>query len=103
MTALALEPHAAPRVRASVLRAGHSSATLVRVGPLTSYLTQTIVEDALAGGPGGHVEIELSRVEGTHMLRTLRLSLDALAARGITVAVRSASAGRPGEHGESAP
>ena len=103
MTALALEPHAAPRVRASVLRAGHSSATLVRVGPLTSYLTETIVEDALAGGPGGHVEIELTPTDSAHLLRTLRLSLDALAARGITVAVRSASAGRPGEHGESAP
>ena len=102
MTALALEPHAAPRVRASVLRAGHSSATLVRVGPLTSYLTETIVEDALAGGPGGHVEIELSWAEGTHVLRTLRLSLDGLAARGITVALRTASAGRPGERGESA-
>jgi hypothetical protein len=86
----------------SVLRAGQSWATLVRVGPLTSYLTETIVEDALAGGPGGHVEIELSRAEGTHMLRALRLSLDALAARGITVAVHTSSAGRPGERGESA-
>jgi len=103
VTALALEPHAAPRVRASVVRAGHSSARLVRVGPLTSYLTETIVEDALAGGPGGRVEIELSLAEGAHLLQTLRLSLDALAARGITVAVRSASVGRPGEHGESAP
>ena len=102
MTTLALEPHAAPRVRASVLRAGHSSATLVRVGPLTSYLTQTIVEDALAGGPGGHVEIELSRVEGTLMLRTLRLSLDALAARGIAVEVRTAGPWRGAEPGESA-
>ena len=100
MTALA--PHATPRVRVSVLRAGQSWATLVRVGPLTSYLTETIVEDALAGGPGGHVEIELSRAEGTHMLRALRLSLDALAARGITVAVHTSSAGRPGERGESA-
>jgi len=97
----ALELHAAPRVRASVLRAGHSSATLVRVGPLTSYLTETIVEDALAGGPGGRVEIELSRAEGTHLLRTLRLSLDALAARGITVEVRTASAGRAGDRCES--
>jgi len=97
----ALELLAAPRVRASVLRAGHSSATLVRVGPLTSYLTETIVEDALAGGPGGHVEIELSQAEGTHMLRALRLSLDALAARGITVEVRTASAGRAGDRCES--
>ena len=102
MTALALEPYAAPRVRASVMRAGHSSATLVRVGRLTSSLTQTIVEDALAGGPGGHVEIELSRVEGTLMLRTLRLSLDALGARGIAVEVRTAGAGRAAERGDSA-
>jgi hypothetical protein len=85
-----------------VQRAGHSSATLVRVGPLTSYLTETIVEDALAGGPGGRVEIELARADSTHMLRTLRLSLEALAARGITVEVRTASAGRPEERRESA-
>ena len=101
MTALALEPHATPRVRASVLRAGHSSATLVRVGPLTSYLTETIVEDALAGGPGGRVEIEFSRVDGAYLLRTLRLSLDALAARGILVEVHTAS-GRAWDRGESA-
>jgi hypothetical protein len=69
----------------------------VRVGPLTSYLTETIVEDALAGGPGGRLEIELSRAPGTHMVRTLRLSLDALAARGITVEVRTANAGERGE------
>ena len=99
MTALA--PPVAPRIRASVRRAGDSSATLVRVGPLTSYLTETIVEDALAGGPGGRVEIELARAEGTHLLRTLRLSLDALAARGITVEVRTASAGRVGDRCES--
>ena len=94
MTALAVEPPAAPRVRASVLRAGDSSARLVRVGPLTSYLTETIVEDALAGGPGGRVEIELLRVDGAHLLRSLRLSLDGLAARGISVEVRAA---RPGD------
>ena len=102
MTALALEPHAAPRVRASVLRAGHSSATLVRVGPLTSYLTETIVEDALAGGPGGRVEIELTPTDCAHLLRTLRLSLDALGARGIAVEVRTAGAGRAAERGDSA-
>jgi len=94
VTALAVEPPAAPRVRASVLRAGDSSARLVRVGPLTSYLTETIVEDALAGGPGGRVEIELLRVDGAHLLRSLRLSLDGLAARGISVEVRAA---RPGD------
>jgi hypothetical protein len=102
MTALPFEPHAAPRVRASVLRAGHSSATLVRVGPLTSYLTETIVEDALAGGPGGRVEIELTPADGAHLLRTLRLSLGALAAHGIVVEVHTASAGRPAGRGESA-
>jgi len=102
VTALALEPHAAPRVRASVLRAGDSSARLVRVGPLTSYLTETIVEDALAGGPGGRVEVELSPTDGAHLLRTLRLSLDALAARGIAVEVRTAGAGRAAERGDSA-
>jgi hypothetical protein len=102
MTARQPEPQTAPNVRARVLRAGHSSGTLVRVGKLTSYLTETIVEDALAGGPGGRVEIELSPTDGAHLLRTLRLSLDTLAARGIAVEVRTAGAGWAAVRGESA-
>ena len=94
MTAPRPGPQAVPNVRARVWRGGHPSGTLVRVGPLTSYLTETIVEDALAGGPGGRVEIELLRVDGAHLLRSLRLSLDGLAARGISVEVRAA---RPGD------
>ena len=77
-------------------------ATLVRVGRLTSYLTETIVEDALAGGPGGRVEIELSPADSAHLLRTLRLSLDALAAHGIVVEVRTAGAGWAADRGDSA-
>jgi hypothetical protein len=95
-------PQATPQVRASVMRAGRSTATLVRVGPLTSYLTETIVEDALAGGPGGRVEIELSPMDGAHLLRTLRVSLDALAAHGIVVEVRTAAGGWTAGRGESA-
>ena len=95
-------PQAAPTVRARVLRPSRSSGTLVRVGPLTSYLTETIVEDALAGGPGGRVEIELTPTDSAHLLRTLRLSLDALAARGIAVEVRTAGPWRGAERGESA-
>ena len=102
MTAPRPGPQAVPNVRARVRRGGHSSGTLVRVGPLTSYLTETIVEDALAGGPGGRVEIELTPTDSAHLLRTLRLSLDALAARGIAVEVRTAGAGRAAERGDSA-
>ena len=94
MTAPRPGPQAVPNVRARVRRGGHSSGTLVRVGPLTSYLTETIVEDALAGGPGGRVEIELTPTDSAHLLRTLRRSLDALAARGVAVEVRAA---RPGD------
>jgi len=102
MTAPRPGPQAVPNVRARVRRGGHSSGTLVRVGPLTSYLTETIVEDALAGGPGGRVEIELTPTDCAHLLRTLRLSLDALGARGIAVEVRTAGAGRAAERGDSA-
>jgi len=102
MTAPRPGPQAVPNVRARVRRGGHSSGTLVRVGPLTSYLTETIVEDALAGGPGGRVEIELTPTDSAHLLRTLRRSLDALAARGVAVEVRTAGAGRAAERGDSA-
>ena len=102
MTVLRPESHAAPNVRARVLRAGDSSATLERVGRLTSYLTETIVEDALAGGPGGRVEIELSPADGAHLLRTLRLWLDALAAHGIVVEVRTAGPGWAADRDDSA-
>ncbi len=77
------------RVRARVVRAGPSAPALERVGPLTPYLAETIVEDALAAGPGSRLRVELSRPDGTHLLRTLRLSLDALAARGIAVDIRA--------------
>ena len=102
MTAPRPGPQAVPNVRARVRRGGHTSGTLVRVGPLTSYLTETIVEDALAGGPGGRVEIELTPTDCAHLLRTLRLSLDALGARGIAVEVRTAGPWRGAEPGESA-
>jgi hypothetical protein len=91
-----------PRIRSRVLRASRSAAALERVGPLTPYLTQTIVEDALAAGPGSRVEVELSLADGTHLLWSLRVSLDALAARGIAVDVRTGGGAWTTAHGESA-
>ena len=78
-----------PRVRVRLTREGAPASALERVGPLTPYLTETIVEDAIAAGQGSRLEIELSAVEGAHVLRALRLSLDALAGRGIAVDVRA--------------
>lgn len=46
-------------VRSRVTPAREGSATIERVGPFTPYLTQTIVEDAMAGGPGTSVQLEL--------------------------------------------
>jgi hypothetical protein len=79
----------APRIRARVVRAGLAAAALERVGALTPYLTETIVEDAFAAGPGSRLQVELSRPDGDHLLRTLRLSLDALARRGVAVDIRA--------------
>ena len=46
-------------VRSRVTPAREGSATIERVGPFTPYLTQTIVEDAVAGGPGTSVHLRL--------------------------------------------
>jgi hypothetical protein len=46
-------------VRSRVAPGREGAAAIERVGPLTPYLTQTIVEDAVAGGPGTSVRLEL--------------------------------------------
>jgi hypothetical protein len=46
-------------VRARVVPARQGAAAIERVGPLTPYLTQMIVEDAVFGGHGSSVRLEL--------------------------------------------
>ena len=82
-----------PSIWARVLRADPAAATLVRVGPLTPYLTETIVEDALAAGPGSRLQVELSRADGAYLLQSLHLSLNTLASRGIAVDIRTGRGG----------
>lgn len=59
-------------VRSRVVPGHACVAPIERVGPLTPYLTQTIVEDATGRGPGTSVRLELWGAGAGHLTR-LRL------------------------------
>jgi hypothetical protein len=77
----------APWVLARVVPACGACA-IERVGPLTPYLTQTIVEDARAAGRGSRVQLEVTQPTSLHVLETVRRRLRLLTGRDIRVAVR---------------
>ncbi len=78
----------APWIRARVVPPCCDDSVIERVGPLTPYMTQTIVEDALAAGRGTTVQLELRWAEAPQVVERLRRRVDLLTGRGIRVAVR---------------
>jgi hypothetical protein len=79
----------APWIRARVAPPRAGGATIERVGPLTPYLTQTIVEDALVAGRGSTVLLEIRSDDSTQVLRRLQRRVQLLTGHGIRVTVRS--------------
>jgi hypothetical protein len=76
----------APWVLARVVPACGACA-VERVGPLTPYLTQTIVEDARAAGRGSRVQLELTQPASLQVLEAVRRRLRLLTGRDIRIAV----------------
>jgi hypothetical protein len=83
-----IPPDEAPWIRARVVPPHCDESMIERIGPLTPYMTQTIVEDALASGRGTTVQLELRSAESPQVLERLRQRVDLLTGRGIHVAVR---------------
>ena len=78
-----------PWIRARVVPASGIAGAIERIGPLTPYLTQTIVEDALAGGQGTTVLLDVRWSDPSKLLESLRRRVEVLTSRGIRVALRA--------------
>ena len=66
--AVMIERHT-PWIRARVVPASGVAGAIERVGPLTPYLTQTIVEDALAAGQGTTVLLDVRWADPSALVR----------------------------------
>jgi hypothetical protein len=88
MTSIMTSPDEAPWIHARVVPPHCDESVIERIGPLTPYMTQTIVEDAIASGRGTTVQLEMRSPDPRHMLEQLRRRVDLLTGRGIHVAVR---------------
>jgi len=83
-----------PLVHAEIRRQGADvRARLLRAGPLTPYLLETITEDALATGRPTLLEIRLSGNTSDRLLSTVREAFARLDARGVQVIVRRGHGG----------
>ena len=82
-----------PWVLARVVPACGASA-IERVGPLTPYLTQTIIEDARAAGRGSTVRLELGQPASVEVMQAVRRRLQLLTGRDVRIAVRARKRGR---------
>jgi hypothetical protein len=91
-----------PWIRARVVPASGVSGAIERIGPLTPYLTQTIVEDALAAGQGTTVLLGLRGADPSALVEALRRRVEVLTSRGIRVALRSGEGGATAPLGRSA-
>ena len=91
-----------PWIRARVEAADGSGAAIERIGPLTPYLTQTIVEDALSAGRGSTVVLDVRWDSPRQLLDALRRRVELLTNRGIQVMVRSGEDGPGRPLGRSA-
>ena len=77
-------------VRVRVAPARTDAAAIERVGPLTPYLVQTVVEDAVAGGRGTTVHLQLRDPApgwSPSTLQRLRRSIQLLAGSEVQVAL----------------
>jgi hypothetical protein len=88
MTTITTSPDEAPWIHARVVPPHCDESVIERIGPLTPYMTQTIVEDALASGRGTTVQLEMRSPDPRHVLERLRRRVDLLTGRGIHVALR---------------
>ena len=91
-----------PWIRARVVPASGVGGPIERIGPLTPYLTQTIVEDALAAGQGTTVLIDVRWADPSALVEALRRRVEVLTSRGIHVALRSGEGGATTPSGRSA-
>lgn len=82
-----IHPDDAPWIRARVVPPHCDESVIERIGPLTPYMTQTIIEDALACGRGTTVQLELRWAGSPQVLEQLRRRVELLTGRGIRVAV----------------
>jgi hypothetical protein len=92
----------APWIRARVVPGSGVAGAIERIGPLTPYLTQTIVEDALAAGQGTTVLIDVRWTDASAPLEALRRRVEVLTSRGIHVSLRSGEGGATTPFGRSA-
>jgi hypothetical protein len=67
---------------------GTAGALLMRAGPLTAYLTETIVEDARRAAPGTRMSLTILAGTPPEQLAPLLAALARLAGRGIHVHIR---------------
>jgi len=91
-----------PWIRARVVPADGIAGAIERIGPLTTYLMQTIIEDAMAGGRGSTVLLDVRWEDPSQLLETLRRRVELLTSRGISVSIRCGESPRPGSTGRSA-
>jgi hypothetical protein len=83
-----------PLVHAELRRLGADvGARLLRAGPLTPYLLETITEDALATGRPTLLEVSVSGDTSDRLLSTVREAFARLDARGVQVVIRRAHGG----------
>jgi hypothetical protein len=86
-----MPPVDAPWIRSRVIPPRRRESVIERLGPLTPYLTQTIVDDALASGRGSTVHLELMLADSLQLLEPLRRRVDVLTGRGVRVVIQSGS------------
>ena len=91
-----------PWIRARVEPPDGIGGAIERIGPLTPYLTQTIVEDALSAGRGSSVLLDVRWTDATQLVESLRRRVEVLTNRGIQVAVRTGESGSASPPGRSA-
>jgi len=73
-----------PLVYAEIRRGGPAGRTcLVRSGPLTPYLIETIAEDVRAAGHPSHVEVRLAPDGDTALLASVREAIARLEERAV--------------------
>jgi len=74
---------ATPLVRAEIRRVGADAhGSLVRSGPLTPYLLETIADDVRCAGRRSHVEVTVTPDTDSGLLTSIRAAIARLTERG---------------------
>lgn len=72
----------------AVARSANTCGGMVRAGPLTTYLAETIMDDAHLGRPGARLDVGVAREASDDDIVTVRTHFARLALRGTPLAVR---------------